>query len=102
MLGRKGDWVLIEQIFLSADQRQSNIPSDTQATDFRLRIKGFLVNESSSVKEQCTIITKTQREITGELIELLPHYDHSFGEYLPETAYIEQQLKELLSKVSDE
>jgi hypothetical protein len=102
MLGRKGDWVLIEQVFLSADQRQPNIPPDTQATDFRLRIRGFLVDETCIVKEQCTIMTKTQRKITGKLIELLPHYDHSFGDYLPETAYIEQQLKGLLSKVSDE
>ena len=102
MLALKRDWVLIEQIFLTSDQRQSNIPSDTLQTDFRLRIKGFLVDEKCVVGENCTIRTKTGRLILGKLIDILPNYDHSFGDYVVETDYIENQLREMLSGGSNE
>ncbi len=96
MLAKKGDWVLIEQIFLSAEQRQSNIPQDTQTTDFRLRIKGFLMDETGRISESCHIQTKTGRMIFGVLIDIMPNYHHSFGDYLPLTAYIEKQLRDEL------
>lgn len=96
MLAKKGDWVLIEQIFLSSKQRQENIPQDTLATDFRLRIKGFLMDETGKIGESCCIQTKTGRTIQGLLMEILPDYHHSFGDYLPLTAYIEKQLRDEL------
>ncbi len=102
MLAIKGDWVLIEQLYLRADQRQSNIPSDTRQTDFHLRIKGFLVDEKCVVGDDCTIKTKTERIISGKLIDIMPNYEHSFGDYLVETAYIEHQLRNLLSEDSHE
>ena len=102
MLAIKGDWVLIEQCFLTSDQRQSNIPLDTRQTDFQLKIKGFLVDEKCIVGDDCTIKTKTERIISGKIIDIMPKYEHSFGDYLVETAYIERQLRELLSGESDE
>lgn len=102
MLAVKGDWVLIEQIYLTSDQRQSNIPRDTKETDFCLRVKGFLVDEKKVVGDHCVILTKTDRKIEGKLIDIFPNYNHSFGDYLPETAYIEAQLKEMLSGGLDE
>lgn len=102
MLAISGDWVLIEQIFLTSDQRQSNIPSDTKQTDFRLRIKGFLVDEKCIVGDDCTIRTKTGRVIFGKLIDIMPNYEHSFGDYVVETVYIENQLREMLSGGSNE
>lgn len=102
MLALKGDWVLIEQIFLTFDQRQSNIPSDTRQTDFLLRIKGFLMDEKCVVGDECTIRTKTGRVIFGKLIDIMPSYEHSFGDYVVETVYIENQLRELLKGESNE
>lgn len=102
MLAIKGDWVLIEQVFLPADQRQLHIPQDTQTTDFTLRIKGFLINEKCIVGDACAIRTKTGRTIKGMLIDILPGYSHSFGEFLVETVYIEQQLRDLLRGESHE
>ncbi|PKM70052.1 MAG: 2-amino-4-ketopentanoate thiolase [Firmicutes bacterium HGW-Firmicutes-19] len=102
MLAKKGNWVLVEQVYLMCDQRQSNIPHDTKETDFCLRVKGFLVDEKKVVGDHCVILTKTNRKIEGKLIDIFPNYDHSFGDYLPETAYIETQLKELLSGGLDE
>jgi hypothetical protein len=96
MLARQGQWVLIEQIFLTAGRRQEKIPHDTQMTDFRLRIKGFLLDEKCVVGDNCFIQTKTGRTIQGMLVDIMPDYHHSFGDYLPETEYIEQQLRELL------
>jgi hypothetical protein len=102
MLAVKGDWVLIEQIFLTSDQRQSNIPSDTMQTDFQLRIKGFLMDEKCIVGDNCTINTKTGRMIAGKLIDIMPNYEHSFGDYVVETVYIENQLREILGGGSNE
>lgn len=102
MLARKGDWVLIEQVYLTCDQRQPNIPQDTKETDFCLRVKGFLADEKKLVGDECVILTKTSRKIKGKLIGLFPCYDHSFGDYLIETAYIEAQLRDLLSGGLDE
>ncbi|MDP2814919.1 MAG: 2-amino-4-oxopentanoate thiolase subunit OrtA [Erysipelotrichaceae bacterium] len=102
MLALKGDWILIEQIFLTSDQRQSNVPIDTKQTDFRLRIKGFLVDEKCVVGDDCTISTKTGRVIFGKLIDIMPNYDHSFGDYVVETVYIENQLRKMLSGGSNE
>lgn len=102
MLALKGDWVLIEQVFLTADQRQHQIPQDTQSTDFRLRIKGFLLDEKCVVGDDCLIQTKTGRMINGLLIDIMPDYHHSFGNYLPQTAYIERQLRDELAGGSDE
>lgn len=102
MLALKGDWVLIEQIFLTSDQRQSNVPSDTRQTDFLLRIKGFLMDEKCVVGDECTIHTKTGRVIFGKMIDIMPSYEHSFGDYVVETVYIESQLRELLKGESNE
>lgn len=102
MIARKGDWVLIEQVYLMADQRQSNLPKDTQAKDFTLRIKGFLSNETSEVGHSCLIVTKTGRHIEGRLLEVFPSYRHSFGDYLKETEYIESQLKNITAGNRDE
>ena len=102
MLAVKGDWVLIEQVFLAMDQRDLHIPQDTKATDFKLRIKGFLIDEKCVFGEDCFIETKTGRVIKGSLIDIMPEYHHSFGHYLPQTAYIERQLRDELTGGSDE
>lgn len=102
MLARKGDWVMIEQVYLKADQRQSHLPQDTKTKDFTLRIKGFLSDEAGEIGHVCSIETKTGRHIEGRLLEVFPSYCHSFGDYLKETEYIESQLKNITAGDRDE
>ncbi len=102
MVAHKGDWVLIEQVYLMAKQRQNHLPADTQAKDFTLRIKGFLSDETVEIGNSCSVVTKTGRYIEGRLLEVFPSYRHSFGNYLKETEYIESQLKNITTGDCDE
>ncbi len=93
MLAHHGNWVLIEQLYLTADQRQSHLPEETKQKDFMLRVKGFLLDEECAIGSVCTIRTKTGRIIEGKLLDIFVAFDHSFGDYVQETEYIEPSVK---------
>lgn len=78
-----GTWVEIERVLLKPEQRAANIPEDTLKTPYIMRVSGFLT-EDALPGEMVTIRTVIGRHLDGTLNTILPHYEHSFGETVPE------------------
>lgn len=92
---KKGDWVQIENIVLSAGSRAPQVPEDTQACDLKLWVKG-IAQHDGAVGEPMDIVTVTGRKVSGVLAEVNPRYIHDYGEFQPELLKVELQLKELM------
>ncbi len=78
---KKGTKVQIQKQILSADERSFHIPDDTKKTPFMMWIKGYLL-EDAAMHQPCRIQTKTGRIEQGILVDVKPHYAHSFGTYV--------------------
>lgn len=92
---KKGDWVQIENIVLTAGNRAPQVPEDTQECDLKLWVKGIAETEGT-LGEEISITTATGRKTSGVLVEINPSYTHDFGEFQPELLQIEMQLKTIL------
>lgn len=78
-----GTWVEIEKVLLTPAERAPQVPDDTRATPYLLRLSGFLQKEAE-IGAPCRIKTLIGREDTGTLRLVNPSYDHSFGATVPE------------------
>lgn len=94
----KGDWVRIEEIILTPDQRLETLPESTRAVALKCWMNGFLKKEVASVGDPVTIISNIGREVDGTLFEVWPKYDHSFGDQQPTLINIGRELKELMKE----
>lgn len=94
-MAKKGDWVRIHRVVLKADQRTAKIPDDTQKCDLEMWTKGFLQSDAE-IGDEVTVITASNREEHGELIEVDPYYTHSYGKFVPEIIQIDKQLREIM------
>lgn len=95
MRAKSGDWVKIHRIILNPDQRAPQVPEDTRSVPLELWVKGFL-NEAASLGDAVTVKTITGRLEKGTLVEILPTYEHSFGQFIPEILRIGLDLKAIL------
>ncbi|MGI5839153.1 MAG: 2-amino-4-oxopentanoate thiolase subunit OrtA [bacterium] len=93
--GKQGDWVMVHQVILTAEERAPQVPADTKAVPLELRVKGFLT-QAAKLGETATIRTVNGRKITGKLLEVNPQYTHTFGSPLPELQAIGAELRTLL------
>lgn len=98
MKAKKGDWVRIHTIILPAGERAASVPEDTAQVPLELWNKGFLLEDEAEVGDKVKIETYIGRQVEGELIEVFPSWDHNFGDYVPEVAFIGRQAKEILAK----
>lgn len=98
MDAKKGQWVKIHGTVLEAGKRAPNIPEDTQNVDLEVWHKGFLQDDQANLGDKVTVKTYIGREVEGNLVEVEPHYDHSFGKYVEELSYIGLQIRELLEE----
>ena len=57
--------------------------------------KGFL-QADAEIGDEVEVKTATGRIEKGTLIEVNPHYTHSYGEFVPELVQIDTQLREIL------
>lgn len=73
-----GRRVRIHRVELAASERAENVPPDTASVPFETWINGHLVEEAR-LGEHVAIRTATGRVVEGELVEVDPGYDHSFG-----------------------
>jgi hypothetical protein len=73
-----GAWVRIHRIELAPSERAPGIPEDSAAVPFESWINGWLV-ENSPFGSRTRIRTATGRVVEGELVEVGPGYEHSFG-----------------------
>lgn len=102
MEARKGDWVQIEIMILTPQERAPQVPEDTKKVPLMMRVKGFLMDESAAIGQMVTIQTMTKRLITGKLVAINPKYEHDFGEPVPELITIGMELRDFLTGGEDE
>ncbi len=94
-MAKKGDWVRIHSVVLSAEERTAKIPDDTKKCDLEMWTKGFL-QEDAEIGDVVTVQTACGRLDKGELVEVNPHWTHSYGEFVPELVQIDRQLREIM------
>lgn len=79
----KGSWVEIERVLLTPAERAPNLPEDTRACPYVLRLHGFLQREAA-LGEEVTVKSLIGMEHAGVLRGANPGYTHSFGTTVPE------------------
>jgi hypothetical protein len=82
-MAKQGDWVRIHNIILTPEERAAAVPEDTKRVPLELWTKGYLLSEAP-IGGHATVVTRTGRKVSGELVETDPHYSHSFGNFVPE------------------
>ena len=87
-----GDWVEISKTVLELDERAPNLPPDTAAVPYTLRVRGFATSEGV-MGSQISIVTAAGRAHTGRLEEVDPEHRLSHGESVPELAQARFELK---------
>lgn len=92
---KKGTFVEIEKIVLKCEDRSPAIPEDTKETPLKMWVKGF-VNSDCKIGDEVTVTTIIGRNIKGIVKSEEPSYDHGYGKYVGEIAYIGKQAKEML------
>ncbi|PKK89253.1 MAG: hypothetical protein CVV64_15195 [Candidatus Wallbacteria bacterium HGW-Wallbacteria-1] len=93
-----GDLVQIRMTLLKAGQRAAAVPADTMECDYMISINGILLDGSASVGDPVTIVTPSGRNVSGLLTDQVPGYHHSFGDTLPELAWIGQGSRKILQE----
>lgn len=73
-----GLWVRIHRVELAPPERASGIPEDSAGVPFESWINGWLL-EDAGIGSLTRIRTAAGRLVEGELVEVEPGYEHSFG-----------------------
>ncbi len=87
-----GNWVEISKIVLEPGERAPNLPPDTAAVPYTVRIRGFASSEAE-IGSQISIVTAAGRTHSGKLEQINPEHDLSHGESVPELAQARFELK---------
>lgn len=94
-MAKKGDWVTIRSRVLDPEERAPQVPEDTKKVPLELWVKGYL-EEDAEIGGKAAVTTVTGRKSMGELVEIDPTYDHSFGDHIPEIRQIDEDLRRAL------
>lgn len=94
-MAKQGDWVLIHDVVLTPAQRAPQVPDDTKKVPLETWVKGFLTTDGE-IGQHVTVKTVTGRLVEGDLVDVEPSYNHSFGKYIPELHQIGFQIREIL------
>lgn len=97
-VARKGDYVEITDVILSAGERAPSVPPETARTPYVLRQKGFLINAEAKVGERVRITTVIGREAEGELLAINPPFQHTFGRPVPELLTVGAEAKRIIEE----
>ena len=79
----RGTWVEIERVLLTPAERAPQVPDDTKAVPYVLKVAGFLLSEAS-LGDDVVVTTLIGRKLSGRLVTVNPSYTHSFGSTIPE------------------
>lgn len=101
MSAKRGDWVRIYNVVLKPDERAPQVPDDTKKVPLEMWDKGFLLDENAEIGDEVEVETYIGRKIKGELLEVGPYYDHSYGKAVPELLYVGRQLRGILEGGED-
>ena len=82
-MAKKGDWVRIHSVILQPVERAAAVPEDTKQVPLEQWTKGYLAKDTA-IGQIATVTTRTGRIVSGELVDEMPHYTHSFGDFVPE------------------
>ena len=82
-MANKGDWVRIHSVILAPEQRSSAVPEDTKSVPLEQWTKGYL-HSDTLLGAEAVVTTRTGRVVSGTLVDEAPHYNHSFGDFVPE------------------
>lgn len=97
---KKGEWVQISSVVLTADQRAPQVPEDTGKTPLVMWVKGYL-QEDAEIGDEVKVETVAGRLTKGTLVKERPVFNHSFGNYIPELTEIHRMLDSELEGVED-
>lgn len=93
------DWVEIEEIILSVEERAPRLPEDTKQTPLKQWVKGKLLTEKATIGDEVEIETLIGRRLKGTLSDIKLRHNYDFGEYVDELIDIgiglRQELEEL-------
>lgn len=92
----KGEWVQIESVVLPPDQRADNLPVETRACPYIMRLNGYLLDDAAE-GQACAIRTLAGRKVAGRLLSEEPAYEHSYGRVIKELIDVRAELRRQLS-----
>lgn len=95
MRAKKGDWVKIHRVVLKPEERAPQVPDDTKKVPLEMWLKGYILADGQ-IGETVSVKTITGRIEEGTLLEIMPSYSHSFGDFVPELLQIGSSLREIL------
>jgi hypothetical protein len=76
----RGAWVEVERVVLRPEERAPQIPAETRAVPYVLRVSGFLDQEGARLGEEVGVLTLAGRRLRGRLVAVNPSYRHGFGD----------------------
>ncbi|TVP85501.1 MAG: 2-amino-4-ketopentanoate thiolase [Acholeplasmataceae bacterium] len=77
----KMTFVQIIKTILKPEERAPQVPQDTKRVPFEFRLKGKLLTPGN-IGDEVDIVTETGRVETGRLLQVEPHFTHSFGHHV--------------------
>jgi len=80
----QGAWVEVERVVLRPEERAPQIPPETRAVPYVLRVSGFLDQEGAKLGDEVGVLTLAGRRLRGRLIAVNPSYRHGFGDTVEE------------------
>lgn len=95
-----GAWVEVHAVILKPGKRAPQVPADTQCVPLEMTVKGFLDGEAS-IGDTVEIVTPAGRRVQGTLRAVNPPYVHQYGAPIKELSCIARELRELLSRNSE-
>lgn len=82
-------YVQIIKTLIKAECRTAKLPSDTQACDFQMLLKGEVIDID---QDSVTISTQTGRLEKGSIYKKNPTHHHGFGDFVPELTDIRKTI----------
>lgn len=95
-MAKRDDYVQIHRIVLTPDMRSKNLPEETHTVPLEMWVKGFLQADEAKIGETVTVKTRTGRICEGVLVDEAPHFEHSWGNQIPELLKIGDQVREIV------
>lgn len=92
---RKNEWVEIEDMILTPEQRAPQAPDDTRSTPLMMWTKGFLIDDEAKIGDDVSVKTLTGRLAKGKLLASNPRHLHDYGSPVYELLEIGMELKEI-------
>ena len=92
----KGDYVVVQRVVLTAEQRAPQVPADTAKVPLIAMFKAYLEDESAVPGDEVNVITMSGRKDRATLTARDPSAQHTYGRFVPELMQVHRQVRELV------